>query len=84
MGGILGNLFDRLGMHGLKWGDDTLHRAGDTVHAVRDWLHFKIDGVVDWPIFNIADSLLVCGAALLVWHALNAVPAPSVAESVEP
>jgi len=22
-----------------------------------------------WPNFNVADSLLVCGAALLVWHA---------------
>jgi lipoprotein signal peptidase len=22
-----------------------------------------------WPNFNIADSLLVCGACLLMWHA---------------
>ena len=22
-----------------------------------------------WPTFNLADSSLVCGAALLVWHA---------------
>jgi signal peptidase II len=35
---------------------------------VRDWLHFKINGIVDWPVFNIADSLLVCGAIILFWH----------------
>jgi signal peptidase II len=69
-GGILGNLFDRLGLPGLRWGGDLTHEPGERVYAVRDWIHFKIDGVVDWPIFNIADSLLVCGALLLVWHAL--------------
>jgi signal peptidase II len=74
MGGIFGNLFDRLGLHGLTWGNNSHHGAGERVHAVRDWLHFKIDGLVDWPIFNIADSLLVCGAVLLVWHALRLTP----------
>jgi signal peptidase II len=62
--GIFGNLYDRLGLPGLTW-------AGERVFAVRDWLHFKVDPIVDWPIFNIADSLLVCGAALLVWHAVR-------------
>lgn len=73
MGGILGNLYDRLGLHGLTWrGLLQHHRAGEPVYAVRDWLHFKIDAIgFDWPIFNIADSLLVCGAILLVWHALR-------------
>ena len=70
-GGILGNLYDRLGLPGLVWPPGTGHPAGEPVFAVRDWLHFKVDGLVDWPIFNIADSLLVCGAALLVWHALR-------------
>jgi signal peptidase II len=69
-GGILGNLYDRLGLSGLLWEPGTLN-AGQRVFAVRDWLHLKIDHVIDWPIFNIADSLLVCGAALLVWHALR-------------
>jgi signal peptidase II len=67
MGGIFGNLYDRLGMPGLKWDDPA--RYGETVRAVRDWLHFKIDGVIDWPVFNIADCLLVVGAALLFIHA---------------
>jgi signal peptidase II len=63
MAGILGNLYDRLGLPGLQWN-------GATVFAVRDWIHFKLDPIgFDWPIFNIADSLLVCGAGLLMWHA---------------
>jgi signal peptidase II len=70
-GGIFGNLYDRLGLPGLKWQVDSVHQTGETVYAVRDWLHFKIDHVIDWPIFNVADSLLVCGAALLVWHAMR-------------
>ncbi len=70
--GIFGNLYDRLGLPGLTW-------AGERVFAVRDWLHFKIDPIIDWPIFNVADSLLVCGAALLVWHAIWHTP-PATSE----
>jgi signal peptidase II len=74
MAGIFGNLYDRLGFPKLIWNypNPPLHEVGQPVYAVRDWLHFKIDAIgFDWPIFNIADSLLVCGAALLVWHALR-------------
>lgn len=71
-GGILGNLYDRLGLPGLTWQADSIHEPGAPVYAVRDWIHFTIEGIVDWPIFNIADSLLVCGAVLLIWHALLA------------
>jgi len=67
--GIAGNLYDRLGMPALKWTFPP-QRVGQPVYAVRDWIHFQINGVIDWPIFNIADSLLVCGAALLAIHAL--------------
>lgn len=72
MGGIFGNLYDRLGMPGLVW--SAAPRRGEAVYAVRDWLHFRIDDaqgrmIFDWPVFNIADSLLVCGAALLLWNA---------------
>jgi signal peptidase II len=62
MAGILGNLYDRAGLPGLKW------KAGDPVFAVRDWIAVKF-GAWPFPNFNIADSLLVCGALLLVWHA---------------
>ena len=67
--GIFGNLYDRLGLHGLKWPlGHPLHQPGDPVFAVRDWIHVMI-GTWPWPTFNIADSLLVCGAAMLLYHA---------------
>ena len=67
MAGIFGNLYDRLGLPGLTWPVVHLsHRAGDPVYAVRDWLYFR---TINFPIFNIADSLLVCGAGLLLLHA---------------
>ncbi len=60
-GGILGNLYDRLGL----W-------SGMTVFAVRDWIRLSYDyDAYVWPNFNIADSLLVCGAGLLFWHSLK-------------
>lgn len=67
-GGIFGNLYDRVGLPGLTWQVAYAgHAPGDPVYAVRDWIHFKIDAIgFDWPIFNIADSLLVCGAGLLI------------------
>jgi signal peptidase II len=82
-GGVLGNLYDRLGLPGLRWGVDAIHQPGETVYAVRDWLHFKIDRLVDWPIFNIADSLLVCGAALLIWHAMTSSTGIPTSEALE-
>lgn len=47
LGGIIGNLYDRIGL----WGEQ----------AVRDWILFRY-GNYTWPNFNIADCLLVCGA----------------------
>jgi signal peptidase II len=80
--GIFGNLYDRLGLPGLIWnrGEPPLHTAGERVFGVRDWIHFQIPGLLDWPIFNIADSLLVCGAGLLLWHAFRTGPAAQAAE----
>lgn len=64
-GGILGNLYDRLGLPGLAW-HAPVERQGEPVLAVRDWIHFRLDGIIDWPIFNLADSWLVIGSAILV------------------
>ncbi|MCA9247135.1 MAG: signal peptidase II [Planctomycetales bacterium] len=66
--GILGNLYDRLGMHGLQW-NYPADRVGDPVYAVRDWILWQANDQWRWPNFNIADSLLVCGAIALTWHA---------------
>ncbi len=39
MAGILGNLYDRVGLPGLKWNStNDLHKIGDPVFAVRDWI----------------------------------------------
>lgn len=61
MGGIGGNLYDRLGL----WENPEL--AGEFRSEVRDWILLRY-GDFTWPNFNIADSLLVCGAALLLTH----------------
>lgn len=72
LGGILGNLYDRLGMHGLVWNGFQPDRAGEEVYAVRDFIllawNWEQRGV--WPNFNVADSLLVVGAAVLFFRAV--------------
>ena len=37
--------------------------------GVRDFLYWY--WAIDWPVFNIADCCLVCGAGLLLWQALG-------------
>jgi len=66
--GICGNLYDRLGWHGLvypEWHD----LAGQPIYAVRDWVLCMI-GTFPWPNFNIADALLVSSVILLLLHGL--------------
>lgn len=66
-GGILGNLYDRIG-----WG--YLPEYPEQIKTnVRDWILFRLEGIPmfdPWPNFNIADSLLVTGAILLFINAL--------------
>lgn len=66
--GICGNLYDRLGLHGLVWPVGGEH-AGQAAYAVRDYILVMI-GSRPWPNFNLADTFLVCGAALLVWQSI--------------
>jgi len=70
MAGIFGNLYDRLGLHNLTWPANTAnHAVGTPIYAVRDWILLQWNHDVRWPNFNIADSLLVCGAIMLFVHA---------------
>ena len=76
-GGILGNLYDRLGLPGLKWDNFNPARAGEPVYAVRDWILFQWNQRWVWPNFNIADMLLVSGACLLMIQAFLMSPDPA-------
>jgi signal peptidase II len=80
VGGIIGNLYDRLGVPGLTW-HAPLDRVGQPVLAVRDWIHVTLPGVIDWPIFNLADSWLVIGAGMLLVSSFLETPQPSAQKS---
>jgi signal peptidase II len=69
MAGVLGNLYDRLGLPGEVWPGPG-PRAGEPVYAVRDWILFQWNDRWLWPNFNLADSLLVIGASILFLRAM--------------
>ncbi len=77
MGGIGGNLYDRLGLwyqsgYPLEW------KSG-----VRDWILLRYEQYT-WPNFNIADSLLVCGAIMLAIHSFMTPPESEVGRGEAP
>lgn len=74
MAGIIGNLYDRLGMW-YQPGYPPEWRSG-----VRDWILLRY-GDYTWPNFNIADSLLVTGAIMLAVHSFTAPAAEPRAET---
>jgi len=62
LGGALGNLTDRV-----------LRSPGGGRGHVVDWISlFARDGHI-WPIFNLADSAIVCGAILAAITALRGI-----------
>lgn len=75
MAGTLGNLYDRLHLHGCELPD------GRPAYGVRDFLDFTIPGLslkplglipqYEWPIFNFADTYLVTGAIMLTVHSFR-------------
>ncbi len=79
-GGILGNLYDRVGLPGLRWDFFNPARTGEPVYAVRDWILVQWDDRLVWPNFNIADALLVGGAGLLMIQAFFFVQAPTTTQ----
>ena len=68
MAGTLGNLYDRLGLHGCN-----RPGTGETLYAVRDFLLFTFGGY-HWPVFNFADVFLVTGAIMLVVQSFRTEP----------
>lgn len=66
LAGTLGNLYDRVLFGGVR---DFLHLYWGQLPAPR----------YDWPVFNVADCCLVLGAALLLFQARRARPAPTEA-----
>ncbi|TWT97828.1 lipoprotein signal peptidase [Botrimarina colliarenosi] len=69
MAGVLGNLYDRLGLSGETWPAYD-PRAGETVYAVRDWILWQLNDQWRWPNFNLADAFLVVGAGVLFLRAM--------------
>lgn len=86
-GGILGNLYDRLGMHGLIW-PVGYPKAGLPAYAVRDWILWQYSDQRQWPNFNIADALLVTGAIAIfvrvLWSERATPPATESATKPSP
>lgn len=72
-GGIFGNLYDRLGLHGLQ---------DQYAGGVRDWILLRY-GTYTWPNFNIADSLLVIGAVMLAIYSFTT-PEDAISPSQKP
>ncbi|TWU19148.1 lipoprotein signal peptidase [Allorhodopirellula heiligendammensis] len=76
-GGIFGNLYDRLGLwwqegYPVEW------KSG-----VRDWILWQASDAWKWPNFNIADSLLVIGAVMLVVQSIFFPPAAMLSRPPE-
>jgi signal peptidase II len=73
LGGMLGNLYDRLGLWHAPGRPAEWHRE------VRDWILLRYGDFV-WPNFNIADSLLVCGVGLVLLHTFLSEQEPANSE----
>ncbi len=91
--GIIGNVYDRMGLPAWEgdwtWPVATIneragieHDQGERIYAVRDFILFRF-GSFTWPNFNIADSLLVCGVSMMLFHAFVLEPRQRKRESGE-
>jgi signal peptidase II len=81
LAGALGNLYDRLHLHGCRKADGTPQRGvRDFIDCTIPWIGtagwFRLQLVreKEWPIFNFADTYLVAGALALVSYSLFSRP----------
>ena len=80
MAGVLGNLYDRLGLPGEVWPPGH-PQAGERVYAVRDWVLWQVNDRWRWPNFNLADAFLVGGAAVLMLRAATEKTPPAAPDA---
>jgi signal peptidase II len=52
--------------------------------GVRDFIYWHYRDAFDWPVFNIADSCLVCGAVLLLAQAFWSRSSPAAKPAADP
>lgn len=100
IGGVLGNLYDRVGLPGLDWSTlppqlrhevvaGSQDQPAGRVYAVRDFILCvrkwpPRDRWDVWPNFNVADSLLVCGAASLLLLSMRKPSSAQPSEAARP
>jgi signal peptidase II len=72
LGGILGNLIDRI-----------IYETG-VVDFVRIYIEHRSGGVSEWPAFNIADSAICVGVAILIMLAWSEQKENGAEEETEP
>jgi signal peptidase II len=70
MAGVLGNLYDRMGLSGELW-QAPGQLSPQALHDVRDWVLWQVNDRWRWPNFNIADSCLVIGVATILLRTLS-------------
>lgn len=79
LAGTLGNLYDRLGLHGL------LGQDGTRIYAVRDFLDFFFfNDAFHWATFNFADTYLVVGGCMLALYSFFVPDAESKPTAAHP
>lgn len=66
LAGSLGNAYDRAFSFVRFPGEAEAH-----VGEVRDFIHLHLGKLLDWPVFNIADALLVVGVGLIMLYVLR-------------
>lgn len=75
MAGTLGNLYDRLYLHGC------VNQFGEPLHGVRDFLQMNLPLAsftplrdLQWATYNFADVFLISGAVMLFLQSFSAAP----------